>query len=67
MNLLYTDIKSRLSVLLAMVMVAFCYPGVIAEGQLRLTSIKPAVFFVRQNDVLTQLGEATINNFSQKE
>jgi len=67
MKILYTDIKSRPSVLLAMVMVAFCYSGVIAEGQLRLTSIKPTIFFVRQDDVLTQLGEATIDNLSQEE
>ncbi len=67
MNLLYTDIKSRISVLLAIVTFAFCCPGVIAEGQLRLTSVKPTVFFVRQNNVLTQLGEATIDNSSQDE
>ncbi len=67
MNLLYTDIKSRISVLLATVTVAFCCPAVIAEGQLRLTSVKPTVFFVRQNNVLTQIGEATIDNSSQDE
>lgn len=36
MNLFYMDIKSRISVLLAIVMVAFSCSGVIAEGQVKL-------------------------------
>src|SRR4030065_35757 len=42
-------------------------PLVIAEGQFKLTFIKPTVFVVRQEDVLTQLGEAMIDNVSEKE
>lgn len=67
MNRSSVDINSRISVQLAIIIVAFCCTVVIAEGQLKLTSIKPTVFFVHKDNVLTQLGEATINNLSQKE
>jgi len=50
-----------------MVIVALSCSAVIAEEQLKLTSINPSVFFVQKDNVLTQLGEATINNLSQKE
>jgi hypothetical protein len=39
----------------------------VAEGQLKLTSIKPTVFFVKKDNVLTQLGEATINTLSKEQ
>lgn len=67
MNRPSVDIYSRISVQLAIIIVAFCCTVVIAEGQLKLTSIKPTVFFVHKDNVLTQLGEAAINNLSQKE
>ncbi len=67
MNRSSVNIYSRISVQLAIIIVAFCCTVVIAEGQLKLTSIKPTVFFVHKDNVLTQLGKATINNLSQKE
>ncbi|TKJ33431.1 MAG: hypothetical protein CEE38_20740 [Planctomycetes bacterium B3_Pla] len=67
MNCLYLDIKSRISVLLSMVIVAFCCTVVNAEGQVKLVSVKPTVFFVRKDNALTQSGEATVNNLSQEQ
>ena len=67
MNYSNVNIKSRIYVLLAMVIVAPCCTTVIAQGQLKLVSIKPTVFFVREDNILTQIGEATINNLSQEE
>ncbi|MHC4330332.1 MAG: hypothetical protein ACYSWW_19660, partial [Planctomycetota bacterium] len=37
------------------------------KGQVKLVSVKPTVFFVRKDNVLTQLGEATVNNLSQEQ
>ncbi|MFC1604064.1 glycoside hydrolase family 38 C-terminal domain-containing protein [Planctomycetota bacterium] len=62
-----TYLKSRISNLLVTAIVAFCCTAVIAEGQVKLVSVKPSVFFVRKDNVLTQLGEAKINNLSQEE
>jgi len=67
MNYSNVNIKSRIFVLLAMVIAAPCCTTVIAQGQLKLVSIKPTVFFVRKDNILTQLGQATINNLSQEE
>ena len=59
-------IKSGISVLLATIIITLCSDTAIAEGQLKFTSIKPTVFFVRKDNNLIQLGEATINNTSQE-
>jgi len=67
MNRSNLDIKSTISFLLATVVAASCCNAVIAQGQLELVSIKPTVFFVRKDNILTQIGEATINNLSQEE
>jgi len=67
MNRSNLDIKSTISFLLATAVAASCCNAVIAQGQLKLVSIKPTVFFVREDNILTQLGEATINNLSQEE
>ncbi|MHC4227522.1 MAG: glycoside hydrolase family 38 N-terminal domain-containing protein, partial [Planctomycetota bacterium] len=62
-----TDIKSRTSVVLVTAIIAICCTVGIAEGQVKLVSVKPTVFFVRKDNVLTQLGEATVNNLSQEQ
>jgi len=62
-----THIRSRVSILSAMVMAAFCSTAVTAQGQVKLVSVKPTVFFVREDNVLAQLGEATVNNLSQEQ
>jgi alpha-mannosidase len=46
--------------------IALCCKAVSAEGQLKFVSVKPSVFFVHEDDALTQLGEATLNNPSQE-
>ncbi|MBC8472518.1 MAG: hypothetical protein H8D56_23900 [Planctomycetes bacterium] len=67
MNHSNVNIKSGISVLSAIVIITLCSNAAIAEGQLKITSVKPTVFFVHEDDVFTQLGEATINNPSQEE
>ena len=67
MNRSNLDIKSTISVLLVTVVAASCCNAVIAQGQLKLVSVKPTVFFVREDNILTQIGEATISNLSQEE
>jgi len=67
MNRSNLDVKSTISVLLATVVAASCCNAAIAQGQLKLVSIKPTVFFVREDNILTQIGEATISNSSQEE
>ncbi|MBL7184847.1 MAG: hypothetical protein ISS70_00860 [Phycisphaerae bacterium] len=62
-----THIRSRVSILSAIVIAAFCSTAVIAQGQVKLVSVKPTVFFVREDNVLSQLGEATVNNLSQEQ
>lgn len=49
------------------IVIALCCGSAIAEGQLKFVSVKPTVFFMNQGDVVTQLGEATIENLSQEE
>ena len=66
MNRSNLDIKSTISVLLATVVAASCCNAAIAQGQLKLVSVKPTVFFVREDNILTQIGEATISNSSQE-
>lgn len=67
MNRSSVDINSRVFAWFAMTIVGFCCTVAIAEGRLKLTSIKPTVLFVHEDDVLSQLGEATIDNSSQHE
>ncbi|MCP4258449.1 MAG: hypothetical protein GY774_13260 [Planctomycetes bacterium] len=67
MNHSNVNIKSGISVLLAIVIITLCSNTVIAEEQLEFTSIKPTVFFVHKDNDLAQLGETTINNPSQEE
>lgn len=67
MNYSGTDIRSGISILIVMVIGAFCSTTVIAQEQVKLVSVKPTVFFVRKDNVLTQLGEATVNNLSQEQ
>jgi len=67
MNRSGTGTRSRVSILSAIVIVAFCSTTVVAQGQVKLVSVKPTVFFVREDNVLTQLGEATVNNLSQEQ
>lgn len=64
----HSRVDTNLRILLQSVMgiVAFCGTAGIADGQLKLASIKATVFFVRGDDGLTQLGEATIANSSQE-
>jgi len=62
-----TDIRSGISILIVMVIVAFCSTTVIAQGQVKLVSVKPTVFFRRLGDVLIQVGEATVSNLSQEQ
>ena len=59
--------SSRVSILSAMVIAAFCSGAAGAQGQVKLESVKPTVFFVRQDNALAQLGEATVNNLSQEQ
>ncbi|MHC4584204.1 MAG: glycoside hydrolase family 38 N-terminal domain-containing protein [Planctomycetota bacterium] len=63
----YSNIKSEISVLLAIVIIILFSNTAIAQEQLKFISVKPTVFFVSKDNVLTQLGEATINNPSQEE
>jgi len=59
---------SSIFVPLVMVFViALCCEAAVAEGQLRFVSVKPTVFFMHEGDVITQLGEATIDNLSQEQ
>jgi len=67
MNRSSPKIRSGISKLFVPVIIVFCCTVVIAEGQLKLTSVEPKVFFVHQDEALTQLGEATINNPSQED
>ncbi len=67
MNYSGMSIKSGITVLSAMVIVAACCTPALAEEQLKLDSIEPTVFFVLEDNILTQLGVATINNPSQEE
>ena len=67
MNYSKVNIKSAISVLLAIVIITLCCNTAAAEGQLKFTTIKPTVFFVSKENNLTQLGEATINNPSQED
>jgi len=68
MNRSNTYKQSNIFVMLMVVIViAFCCESVIAEGQLKFVSIKPTVFFMHEGDVVTQLGEVTIDNLSQEE
>jgi alpha-mannosidase len=60
-------INQRIHARLAIMLIALSSSVAVAEGQLKLTSIKPTVFFVKKDNVLTQLGEATINNLSQEQ
>ena len=48
MNRSGTDIRSRVSILSAIVIAAFCSTTVIAQDQVKLVSAKPTVFFVRK-------------------
>ena len=66
MNRSNLDVKSTISFLLATVVAASCCNAVVAQGQLKFVSIKPTVFFVREDNILTQIGEATISNSSQE-
>jgi hypothetical protein len=65
MNRPKVDIKSRISVLLAAAVVAFCGTTIIAQEQVKLVSLKPTVFFRGLGDVLIRVGEATVSNLSQ--
>ncbi len=67
MNHSGTGIRSRVSILLVMVIVALCGTADITQGQVKLVSVKPTVFFRRLGDVLTQVGEATVSNLSQEQ
>ena len=67
MNHSYVHINSRIQVLLAIIAVVFYSSVVNAEEKFKLTSIKPTIFFVSNDNILTQVGEATINNLSQEE
>ena len=67
MNRFIINIRLRVFVLMALVIVAFCCTLVSAEEQLQLASVKPTVFFVYEDNAITQLGEATIHNTTQKE
>jgi hypothetical protein len=62
-----TDIRSEISILIVMVIVAICGTTVIAQGQVKLVSVKPTVFFTRLGDGLVQMAEATISNLSQEQ
>ena len=67
MNYSGTDIRSGISILIVMVIGAFCSTTVIAQEQVKLVSVKPTVFFMRKDNVLAQMGEATVNNLSQEQ
>jgi alpha-mannosidase len=67
MRLSCVYINSRIHVKLAIIIVALSSSVAFAEGQLKLISIKPTVFFVHKDNMLEQLGEATINNLSQEQ
>jgi len=67
MNYSGTDIRSGISILIVMVIGAFCSTAAGARGQVKLVSVKPTVFFVRRDNVLAQIGEATVNNLSQEQ
>jgi alpha-mannosidase len=63
-----SDTYKQSNIFAALVMafvIALCCKSAIAEVQLKFVSVKPMVFFVNQSDVLTQLGEATVENLSQ--
>jgi len=68
MNRLNTCKPSIIFVLLVAAFVtAFCFESAIAEGRLKFVSIRPTVFFVNQGDVVTQIGEVTMENLSQEQ
>jgi alpha-mannosidase len=67
MNRSYVNINLLIQVLLTIIIVTLCSSAVFAEEQFKLTSIKPTIFFVSNDNTLTQVGEATINNLSQEE
>ena len=56
------DVNRRRLLLCVMATVALCDPVVSAQAQLRLTSVKPTVFFERKDGGLSQWGEAAISN-----
>jgi alpha-mannosidase len=62
---IYTN--KRIHAQLAIMFLALSSSVAVVEGQLKLTAIKPTVFFVKKDNVLIQLGEATINNLSQEQ
>jgi alpha-mannosidase len=67
MKLSCACVDSRIHVQLAIMIAALCSSAAVAEEQLKLTSIKPTVFFASKDNILSQMGEATINNLSQRE
>ena len=58
--------SSRISPLSAIVIAAFFSGAAGAQGQVKLESVRPTVFFLRQGNALSQLGEATVSNLSEE-
>ncbi|MHC4567656.1 MAG: glycoside hydrolase family 38 N-terminal domain-containing protein, partial [Planctomycetota bacterium] len=67
MNHFRKGIMSRISILFVAITVGLCCAAGIAQGQVKLVSVKPTVFFERKDNALAQLGEATVENLSQEQ
>jgi alpha-mannosidase len=67
MKLSCVYVNSRIRFQLAIIIAVLCSSAAVAEEQLKITSINPTVFFVSKDNVLTQIGEATIINLSQQQ
>lgn len=67
MNHSHINSKSRIIVLLVLVVTVVCFHRIFAEEPLKFVSIKPTVFFEWKDHVLTQLAEATIESPLPKE
>lgn len=55
------------SALFMTALIASCSTAVIAQGSVKLVTVRPTVFFQGEGNALTQLGEATVENLSQEQ